>query len=127
MAKQTFLANIDLSKNELLNAKLQNLATVPVLTVDDEGFMYWNTIDDTAYFWTGYVWKSLEAINTLTTDITVVLSNGKTLGKYVTGDIIPAVGKTLEAVLRDIAREYVLPAFTSFSVYSRSASNFSAK
>jgi hypothetical protein len=126
MAKKTFLVNLDLSKNELQNAKLQNLATHPTvgITAADLGFVYWNTVDKTAYFLAEYtagppivaVWKSLEAINTLTSDITVTLADGKTLGKYVSGDTIPAIRLTLETVLRDIALEYVHPVFTAFSV-----------
>lgn len=47
-------------------------------------------------------------------DITVSLSGGRTLGKYVNGDIIPSKGKTSEEVLRliavdDIAPTYVIP------------------
>jgi len=120
MAKKTFLVNLDLSKNELQNAKLQNLATHPTLTVNDAGFTYWNTVDQTVYFWTGTIWKGLEAITLLTSDIPVVLGGGKTLGKYTSGQTIPAIGKTLEAVIRDIALEYVAPVFTSFSVSGQS-------
>lgn len=116
MAKKTFLVNIDLSKNELQNAKLQNLATHPSVTINDAGFAYWNTTDQTAYFWTGTVWKSIETNVLLTSDIPVTLGGGKTLGKYTTGQTIPAIGKTLEAVIRDIALEYVYPTFSSFSI-----------
>lgn len=49
-------------------------------------------------------------------DIPVVLSGVKTLGKYVSGQTIPAIGKTAQQVITDIALEYVNPVFTSFSV-----------
>ncbi|HEY6143750.1 MAG TPA: hypothetical protein VIV55_10100 [Flavobacterium sp.] len=49
-------------------------------------------------------------------DIPVVLSAGKTLGKYVSGQTIPAVGKTAQQVITDIALEYVNPVFTTFSI-----------
>jgi hypothetical protein len=49
-------------------------------------------------------------------DIPVVLSGVKTLGKYVSGQTIPAIGKTAQQVLTDIALEYINPAFTSFTV-----------
>ena len=48
-------------------------------------------------------------------DISVVLSTGKTLGKYVNGQTIPATGKTALDVLKDIALEYVNPVFGGFS------------
>lgn len=53
-----------------------------------------------------------------TQDITVALSNGKTLGKYENGDIIPATGKTFQEVMFDIAQETINPTFInpSFSV-----------
>jgi hypothetical protein len=54
MAKN-FLVDIDLNKGQLLNAKLQNLATAPTLQATDKGYMYWNTTDNKAYFWTGTV------------------------------------------------------------------------
>jgi hypothetical protein len=49
-------------------------------------------------------------------DIPVVLSGGKSLGKYTTGQSIPAIGKTAQQVITDIALEYIYPAFTFFSV-----------
>lgn len=53
MAKKDFGVHIDLMKNELLNARLQNLTTAPTLTAQDAGFTYWNTTRKTAYTWTG--------------------------------------------------------------------------
>ena len=58
MAKRDFLVSIDLNKNELLNAKLQNLGVLPTLTTGDTGYFGW--YNNTANFWTGSYWKSLE-------------------------------------------------------------------
>jgi hypothetical protein len=49
-------------------------------------------------------------------DIPVVLANGKTLGKYVSGTTIPAIGKTAQQVITDIALEYIYPSFNFFNV-----------
>lgn len=49
--------DIDFSKQELLNAVLQNLTTHP--STPREGQIYWNTVDSTAYAWTGSVWLDL--------------------------------------------------------------------
>lgn len=53
MAKKDFLVDIDLNRNQLLNAVLQNLATAPSTVGLPEGFTYWNTVDKTAYTYTG--------------------------------------------------------------------------
>lgn len=53
MAKR-FLTNLDLSKNQLLNVALQNLATPPSSPVS--GQIYFNTADARIYFWDGTAW-----------------------------------------------------------------------
>lgn len=58
MAKKDFLVSIDLNKNELLNAKLQNLGALPNPSTGDTGYVIWH--DNTAKFWTGTYWKTLE-------------------------------------------------------------------
>lgn len=56
MAKQ-FLTSIDLSKNQLLNAAVQNLTAAPGSPV--VGQIYFNTTDKNVYLWTGTVWADL--------------------------------------------------------------------
>lgn len=48
-------------------------------------------------------------------DFTVQLLNGKTFGKYINGQTVPATGKTAMQLLQDIAIEYLIPAFNTFS------------
>jgi hypothetical protein len=51
------LTNINLNKNELQNARIQNLATAP--SNPFEGQIYYNTIDKTYYGWNRIKWQDL--------------------------------------------------------------------
>ena len=53
MAKK-FLVNLDLAKNQILNAAIQNLPSAPSAPV--RGQVYFNTNDSRIYFWDGMNW-----------------------------------------------------------------------
>ncbi len=65
MAKK-FLTNLDLTKNQLLNVALQNLASAPSSPVP--GQVYYNTADKAIYFWDGTQWVNISG------DITSVVA-----------------------------------------------------
>ena len=52
-----FLHPIDLAKNELQNARVQNLASDPSSPV--EGQIYYNTTDDELRYWDSTAWVPL--------------------------------------------------------------------
>ena len=58
MAQVPFLVDINLSSNQLLNAKMQNLGIHPFTAADasKKGFFYYNTTDSAAYIWDGANW-----------------------------------------------------------------------
>ena len=98
---QKFVTNLDLNKNELQNAAIQNLATAPSTPVS--GQIYFNTTDDTLYLYDGTEWLDLTGdIQSITAgtgldgggtdgDITIDLADTSvTPGTYGSGTAIPS-------------------------------------
>lgn len=69
-----FLTNIDLAKNELQNARIQNLAAAPVGPLS--GQIYFNSVDKVLYSWDGLAWKNMFS---MTIEEIVILLNASSL------------------------------------------------
>jgi hypothetical protein len=76
-----YLSSINLSKNELQNAVIQNLASAP--STPAEGQIYYNTTDERMYFYDGAAWVDMSG------DIQDVLGGaGLTASTSANGDVI---------------------------------------
>jgi hypothetical protein len=79
MAKR-FLTDIDLSKNQLINASFEKRAADPTASAADfEGRMYYNTTSDTVRIYNGTSWVAvgaITAVNGTTNEVEVSTTNG---------------------------------------------------
>ncbi len=94
MALIKHLVDLDLSKNQLLNAVVQNLAVAP--TSPSAGQVYWDTADDTLYVWNeaDSVWVDLGSSGITNLDYTAGVSNGVVTSDTGTNATIPLADGT---------------------------------
>ena len=77
---QNFLSSINLTKNELQNARIQNLATAPSSPVS--GQIYFDTSDNAFKYYNGTVWVTVKD-----GDITSVVAGDGLIGGGTAGDV----------------------------------------
>ena len=94
MALTKYLVDLDLSKNQLLNAVVQNLAVAP--SSPAEGQIYWSTADDTLYVWNadGSTWIDLGSSGITNLSYTAGVSNGVVTSDTGTNATIPLADGT---------------------------------
>ena len=101
-----FLTHIDLAKNELQNAVIQQLASAPASPV--QGQLYYNTTDDNLYIWDGAAWVDLTvqgggggdaSTNTATSVDNEIALFSSTTGKLLKRATITGLAKLTSGVL----------------------------
>ena len=99
MADIKFLVDLDLAKNQLLNAVVQNLAVAPGSPVD--GQIYWDTFQDSLFVYnvSGPGWIDLGASGVTNLNYTAAVSNGTVTSSTGTDATIPLADGTNAGLL----------------------------
>lgn len=94
MAFKKYLVDLDLSKNQLLNAVVQNLASAPSSPAD--GQIYWDTAQDSLFVWSadGSAWIDLGSSGVTDLGYTAGVSNGVVSSDTGTNATIPLADGT---------------------------------
>lgn len=97
-----------------------NNAVIPNFELGDFYAQQGDTGIDSFWQYNGQKWVKIADSNggsaTYTDDIPVILSSGKSLGRYTNGQTIPAAGKTMQEVMELIAQEYLAPSVSAFAI-----------
>jgi len=80
------LANLDLSKNQLLNATIQNLATAPSNPV--QGLFYYNTVSKRVFYYNGTTWVGADATDAAFPAFTNITDGVSTATPDYAGDML---------------------------------------
>jgi hypothetical protein len=94
MALIKHLVDLDLNKNQILNAVVQNLAVAP--SSPSEGQIYWSTADDTLYVWNedGSTWIDLGSSGVTDLSYTAATTSGTVTSSTGTNATIPLADGT---------------------------------
>lgn len=78
MAKKIHLVDIDLQKNQLVQARIENLATAPGTPV--QGQIYYDTVQNKLRVWNGTAWITMDDLSDPRTPKSHVLATNTALG-----------------------------------------------
>ena len=92
--------------NLIASSNLENTSNVPGDTVPDALNNLLQEINN----------LNNSTSNLFVSDIDVILSPGKSLGRFLNGETIPSAGRTPEEVVDLLAKDFLQPAFTSFAI-----------
>lgn len=92
MATIKHLVDLDLSKNQILNAVVQNLAVAP--SSPSDGQIYWSTADDTLYAYNGSAWIDLGSDGVTNLGYTAATDQGTVTSNTGTNATIPLADGT---------------------------------
>lgn len=115
LSKMDHLGNITVLEGISEESSINDLGDVDTSSLQAGDVLSWNG--------TEWVSTQIEGVSpdVFTSDFTVVLQPGKTFGKYLNGQTVPALGKTAREVILDAAVEYLPPAVTFFDITSENS------
>lgn len=111
MAVKNFNAHINLNKQELLKAKLENLIVAPILGESDQGYIYWKKtegiVQGVPRVWTGTQWLDLGSVYQHPTFITGNLPSSPMTGAVVPSGFTLDNGHITEVKTRNLTAENI--------------------
>lgn len=127
---KSFLTSINLNKNELLNARIQNLASAP--SSPNPGDIFYNTTDNTLYWRSNSAWVAAKDAGATSLYYQTIRSNGTARTQRTFLNIVSGTGTTAAATddagndETELSFDVVYGAATAQTAFGAAAGNGSA-